>query len=280
MISSGSRLSSIDRASKRRRPLAAWRAAPRLLPHRSSVCALLANEPLVKWPTSAPPAAQVRDRQCRGDLPRRSSCFPAVRRVADRRSGRAILAMREMQDFSPPQWVICLNWPPRRAKCLPCPKQPRAPVAKAPIKAGDHLILVDGSGFIFRAFHALPPLTRKSDDLPVGAVAGFCNMIWKMLQEGPTPEKGADRADAFRRHLRLFGEDLPQRHLPRLQGAPAGAALRPDPAIRADPAGDARLQPRLPRAGGLGGRRPHRDLRERGDGGAAPPSPSSPPTRT
>jgi DNA polymerase I len=70
-------------------------------------------------------------------------------------------------------------------------KASRAPVAKAPLHAGDHLILVDGSGFIFRAFHALPPLTRKSDNLPVGAVAGFCNMIWKMLQEGPSPEKGA-----------------------------------------------------------------------------------------
>ena len=69
------------------------------------------------------------------------------------------------------------------------PKAPRAPVAKSPVKAGDHLILVDGSGFIFRAFHALPPLTRKSDSLPVGAVAGFCNMLWKMMQEGPTEVK-------------------------------------------------------------------------------------------
>jgi DNA polymerase-1 len=43
------------------------------------------------------------------------------------------------------------------------------------------LYLVDGSGFIFRAFHALPPLTRKSDGLPVGAIAGFCNMLWKLL---------------------------------------------------------------------------------------------------
>ena len=43
------------------------------------------------------------------------------------------------------------------------------------------LYLVDGSGFIFRAFHALPPLTRKSDGLPVGAVSGFCNMLWKLL---------------------------------------------------------------------------------------------------
>jgi DNA polymerase I len=43
------------------------------------------------------------------------------------------------------------------------------------------LYIVDGSGFIFRAFHALPPLTRKSDGLPIGAVSGFCNMIWKLL---------------------------------------------------------------------------------------------------
>src|SRR5258708_2631590 len=43
------------------------------------------------------------------------------------------------------------------------------------------LYLVDGSGFIFRAYHALPPLTRKSDGLPVGAVQGFCNMLWKLL---------------------------------------------------------------------------------------------------
>ncbi|MHA1190361.1 MAG: DNA polymerase I, partial [Alphaproteobacteria bacterium] len=50
--------------------------------------------------------------------------------------------------------------------------------------------MVDGSSFIFRAFHALPPLTRKSDGLPVGAVAGFCNMLWKLLQDGPTPEAG------------------------------------------------------------------------------------------
>jgi DNA polymerase-1 len=41
--------------------------------------------------------------------------------------------------------------------------------------------LIDGSGFIFRAFHALPPLTRKSDGLPIGAVSGFCNMLWKLL---------------------------------------------------------------------------------------------------
>ncbi len=48
---------------------------------------------------------------------------------------------------------------------------------------GHHLQLIDGSGFIFRAFHALPPLTRKSDGLPVGAVAGFCNMIYKTVED-------------------------------------------------------------------------------------------------
>ena len=56
---------------------------------------------------------------------------------------------------------------------------------------GNHLHLVDGSAYIFRAYHALPPLTRKSDGLPIGAVAGFCNMLWSQLaanrtKEGPT----------------------------------------------------------------------------------------------
>ncbi|HSZ53707.1 MAG TPA: DNA polymerase I [Caulobacteraceae bacterium] len=55
---------------------------------------------------------------------------------------------------------------------------PRAPTQDGPAV---RLYIVDGSGFIFRAFHALPPLTRKSDGLPVGAVQGFCNMLWKLL---------------------------------------------------------------------------------------------------
>jgi DNA polymerase-1 len=54
--------------------------------------------------------------------------------------------------------------------------------------ASPRLFLVDGSGYIFRAYHALPPLTRASDGLSVGAVAGFCNMLWKFLEE----MKGAD----------------------------------------------------------------------------------------
>jgi DNA polymerase I len=45
------------------------------------------------------------------------------------------------------------------------------------------LFLVDGSAYLFRAYHALPPLTRKSDGLPVGAVQGFCNMLWKLMRD-------------------------------------------------------------------------------------------------
>jgi DNA polymerase-1 len=60
-----------------------------------------------------------------------------------------------------------------------------------PIIKGSQVYLIDGSGYIFRAFHALPPLTRPSDGLPVGAVHGFCAMLWKLLQDarkstGPT----------------------------------------------------------------------------------------------
>ena len=54
---------------------------------------------------------------------------------------------------------------------------------KSALKAGDHLYLVDGSGYLFRAYHALPPLTRKSDGLPTGAVSGYCNMLWKLLED-------------------------------------------------------------------------------------------------
>jgi DNA polymerase-1 len=58
-----------------------------------------------------------------------------------------------------------------------------APKTEAPIPPASRVYLVDGSGYIFRAFHALPPLTRPSDGLPVGAVHGFCNMLWKLLRE-------------------------------------------------------------------------------------------------
>ena len=51
------------------------------------------------------------------------------------------------------------------------------------MKKGDHLFLVDGSGYIFRAYHALPPINRKSDGLQLNAVFGFCNMLWKLLRD-------------------------------------------------------------------------------------------------
>ena len=51
------------------------------------------------------------------------------------------------------------------------------------IKKTDHFYLIDGSGYIFRAYYALPPLTRKSDGLPTGAVSGFCSMLFKLLED-------------------------------------------------------------------------------------------------
>ncbi len=53
----------------------------------------------------------------------------------------------------------------------------------AKIQKPDHFYLIDGSGYIFRAYYALPPLTRKSDGLPTGAVSGFCSMLFKLLED-------------------------------------------------------------------------------------------------
>ena len=65
----------------------------------------------------------------------------------------------------------------------PCTKSRTAASAGREVARGDHVYLIDGSGYIFRAYHALPPLTRPSDGLPVGAVHGFCAMLWKLLRE-------------------------------------------------------------------------------------------------
>jgi DNA polymerase-1 len=71
------------------------------------------------------------------------------------------------------------------------------------------LYLVDGSGFIFRAFHALPPLTRKSDGLPVGAVQGFCNMLWKLLVDmKASPDAPTHLAVIFDHSEKTFRNDL------------------------------------------------------------------------
>ena len=55
-------------------------------------------------------------------------------------------------------------------------------------KKVDHFYLIDGSGYIFRAYYALPPLTRNSDGLPVGAVSGFCNMLFKLLEDSKSDD--------------------------------------------------------------------------------------------
>ncbi len=65
------------------------------------------------------------------------------------------------------------------------PETEHAPTSEAPPL---RLWMIDASAYIFRAYHALPPLTRKSDGLPVGAVQGYCNMLWKLLKD----MKGAD----------------------------------------------------------------------------------------
>jgi DNA polymerase-1 len=67
---------------------------------------------------------------------------------------------------------------------------------KAPGK-GDHIFLVDGSSYIFRAYHALPPLNRKSDGLQVNAVLGFCNMLWKLLRDMPEDNRPTHLAIIF-----------------------------------------------------------------------------------
>src|SRR3954467_8518689 len=67
---------------------------------------------------------------------------------------------------------------------------------KAPGK-GDHIFLVDGSSYIFRAYHALPPLNRKSDGLQVNAVLGFCNMLWKLLRDMPEDNRPTHLAIVF-----------------------------------------------------------------------------------
>src|ERR1043166_4261409 len=100
------------------------------------------------------------------------------------------------------------------------PKAPAKPVpAKAPAKAdakppakqtgkGDHVFLVDGSGYIFRAYHALPPLNRKSDGLQVNAVLGFCNMLWKLLRDMKPEEKPTHLAVIFDKSERTFRNEF------------------------------------------------------------------------
>lgn len=78
----------------------------------------------------------------------------------------------------------------------------------ASVTADSRVYLVDGSAYIFRAYHALPPLTRKSDGLPVGAVSGFCNMIFKLLQDFGPEDAPTHLAVIFDHPSRTFRDEI------------------------------------------------------------------------
>src|SRR6201997_1875051 len=91
-------------------------------------------------------------------------------------------------------------------------------LARSP-KKGDHVFLVDGSSYIFRASPALPPLNRKSDGLQVNAVLGFCNMLWKLLRDMKPEERPTHLAVVFDKSEKTFRTDM----------YPDYKAHRPDP---------------------------------------------------
>src|SRR5215471_5021644 len=86
-------------------------------------------------------------------------------------------------------------------------KQPTQIAGRAPTR-GDHVFLVDGSSYIFRAYHALPPLNRKSDGLQVNAVLGFCNMLWKLMREMKPEERPTHLAVVFDKSERTFRSEM------------------------------------------------------------------------
>jgi len=97
--------------------------------------------------------------------------------------------------------------------------QKSPPAAAKPLKKGDHVFLVDGSGYIFRAYHALPPINRKTDGLQLNAVFGFCNMLWKLLRDMKADEKPTHLAVVFDKSEKTF----------RTAMYPDYKAHRPDP---------------------------------------------------
>jgi len=77
---------------------------------------------------------------------------------------------------------------------------------KNPDKNG-HIYLIDGSGFIFRAYHALPPMTR-SDGTPINAVLGFSNMLYKLLEDLASGDRPTHIAVIFDAGRRTFRNDI------------------------------------------------------------------------
>ncbi len=98
-------------------------------------------------------------------------------------------------------------------------KPTRPPIQAKPLQKGDHLFLVDGSSYIFRAYHALPPINRKSDGLQLNAVFGFCNMLWKLLRDMKPEDKPTHLAVVFDLSERTFRTEM----------YPDYKAHRPDP---------------------------------------------------
>jgi DNA polymerase-1 len=94
-----------------------------------------------------------------------------------------------------------------------------ARAAGRPVKKGDHLYLIDGSGYLFRAYHALPPLSRKSDGLPTNAASGFSNMLWKLLEDMKAGDRPTHLAVIFDAGKKTFRNDI----------YPLYKANRPDP---------------------------------------------------
>ena len=80
--------------------------------------------------------------------------------------------------------------------------------ANVPVDKNSHVVLVDGSGYIFRAYHALPPLTRKTDGLPIGAVAGFSNMLFKLLRGQIDEDRPTHFAVIFDKGSYTFRNDI------------------------------------------------------------------------
>jgi DNA polymerase-1 len=95
-----------------------------------------------------------------------------------------------------------------------------SPVSR-PVKKGDHVFLVDGSGYIFRAYHALPPLNRKSDGLQVNAVLGFCNMLWKLLRDMKPEDRPTHLAVIFDKSEKTFRNELYKDYKAHRPDAPA-----------------------------------------------------------
>ena len=96
----------------------------------------------------------------------------------------------------------------RMAKSARKPPHPRPPPSRARVQKGDHVFLVDGSSYIFRAYHALPPLNRKSDGLQVNAVLGFCNMLWKLLRDMKPEDKPTHLAVIFDKSESTFRNEM------------------------------------------------------------------------